>query len=98
MGFMFSNASSFQQPLNLWEVNALTSASDFMGATGGSSAITYTGLDALYNGWASNEGNLLSNLTISFGDSTFTSTGATGKAILDDAAGKNWTITDGGLV
>ena len=98
MGFMFASADSFQQPLNLWEVNALTSASDFMGATGGSSAITYTGLDTLYNGWAANEGNLLNNLTISFGDSTFTSTGAVGKAILADAAGKNWTITDGGLV
>ena len=98
MGFMFANASSFQQPLNLWEVNALTSASDFMGATGGSSAITYTGLDTLYNGWAANDGNLLTNLTISFGDSTFTSTGSPGKAILTEPTGLNWTITDGGLV
>ena len=95
MGAMFNNATSFQQPLNLWEVNALTSAVDFMGETGGSGGITYTGLDTLYNGWAANEASLLSNLTISFGDSTFTSAGSPGKAIL---AGLNWTITDGGLV
>jgi len=97
MGFMFANASSFQQPLNLWEVNALTSASDFMGATGGSSAITYTGLDTLYNGWVVDIAAMQSNVNISFGDSTFTSAGSAAKSILENAP-LNWNITDGGLV
>jgi len=97
MEFMFANANSFQQPLNLWEVNALTFADGFMGVTGGSSAITYTGLDTLYNGWVIDIAAMQSGVTISFGNSTFTSAGLAAKNILTGAP-LNWTITDGGQV
>ena len=96
MSNMFNGANAFQQPLNLWELNSLTNGAQFMGPTAGVGAITYNLLDALYNGWAANEGNLESNVTISFGNSTFTAAGLAAKNILVNT--KNWTITDGGQV
>ena len=98
MGYMFQYADAFQQPLNLWQLNSLTGTLGvgFMGNTGAAGAITYNLLDTLYNGWAANEGNLESNVTISFGNSTFTAAGLAAKNILVNT--KNWTITDGGQV
>lgn len=96
MSNMFNGANAFQQPLNLWELLSLTNGAQFMGPTAGVGAITYNLLDALYNGWAANEGNLESNVTISFGNSTFTAAGLAAKNILVNT--KNWTITDGGQV
>ena len=93
---MFNFASSFQQPLNLWDLNALVVADLFMGRTGVAGAITYTLLDTLYNGWVVDFAALQPNVTIDFGDSTFTSAGLAAKNIL--VSNKGWTIFDGGQV
>ena len=93
---MFNYASSFQQPLNLWDLNALVIADLFMGRTGVAGAITYTLLDTLYNGWVVDFAALQPNVTIDFGDSTFTSAGLAAKNILVN--NKGWTIFDGGQV
>jgi len=97
MSNMFRDADAFQQPLNLWEVNSLTEALDFMGFAGDPGAITYNGLDTLYNGWVVDIAAMQSNVTINFGNSTFTSAGLAAKNILTGAP-LNWTITDGGQV
>jgi len=97
MDRMFFDARLFQQPLNLWEVDSLTTAVNFMGTTGGVGAITYTLLDTLYNGWVVDIAAMQSGVTISFGNSTFTSAGLAAKNILTGAP-LNWTITDGGQV
>tara|TARA_B110000046_G_scaffold48418_1_gene53633 strand:- start:76 stop:1338 length:1263 start_codon:yes stop_codon:yes gene_type:complete len=98
MGYMFQYADAFQQPLNLWQLNSLTGTLGvgFMGNTGAAGAITYNLLDTLYNGWVIDLAALQSNVTISFGNSTFTAAGLTAKNILIND--KNWTITDGGQV
>ena len=95
---MFRYANAFQQPLNLWQLNSLTgiSGEGFMGNTGALGAITYNLLDTLYNGWVIDLAGLQNNLTISFGNSTFTAAGLTAKNILVND--KGWTITDGGQV
>ena len=97
MGGMFAGAFAFQSPLNLWEVDSLTNADQFMGLTGNDNAITYTLLDELYNGWVVDIAAMQSGVTISFGDSKFTSAGLAAKNILAGAP-LNWTITDGGQV
>jgi surface protein len=99
MGNMFSNADAFQQPLNLWTPNSLSGefgGGGFMGIKDESSAITYTLLDTLLNGWVVDYASLQSNVTINFGDSTFTSAGLDARNILVND--KGWTITDGGQV
>ena len=98
MGYMFQYADAFQQPLNLWQLNSLTGTLGvgFMGNTGAAGAITYNLLDTLYNGWVIDLAALQSNVTISFGNSTFTAAGLTAKNILIND--KGWTITDGGQV
>ena len=96
MSNMFNGANAFQQPLNLWELNSLTNGAQFMGPTAGVGAITYTLLDTLLNGWVVDFAALQSNVTISFGDSTFTSAGLAARNILVND--KGWTITDGGQV
>ena len=96
MSNMFNGANAFQQPLNLWELNSLTNGAQFMGPTAGVGAITYTLLDTLLNGWVVDFAALQSNVTISFGDSTFTAAGLAAKNILVND--KGWTITDGGQV
>jgi len=93
---MFNFANSFQQPLNLWDLNSLVTADLFMGSTGVAGAITYTLLDTLYNGWVIDFAALQPNVTIDFGDSTFTSAGLAAKNILVN--NKGWTIFDGGQV
>ena len=95
---MFANADAFQQPLNLWEPNSLGNGfgQGFMGATGTSTAITYNSLDTLYNGWVVDFAALQPNVTIDFGDSTFTSAGLAAKNILVN--NKGWTIFDDGQV
>ena len=96
MSNMFNGANAFQQPLNLWELNSLTNGAQFMGPTAGVGAITYTLLDTLLNGWVVDFAALQSNVTISFGNSTFTSAGLAARNILVND--KGWTITDGGQV
>ena len=96
MSNMFNGANAFQQPLNLWELNSLTNGAQFMGPTAGVGAITYNLLDTLLNGWVVDFAALQSNVTISFGDSTFTAAGLAAKNILVND--KGWTITDGGQV
>ena len=96
MSNMFNGANAFQQPLNLWELNSLTNGAQFMGPTAGVGAITYNLLDTLYNGWVVDFAALQSNVTISFGDSTFTAAGLAAKNILVND--KGWIITDGGQV
>jgi len=96
MSNMFLGANAFQQPLNLWDVNALTNGAFFMGETGQTGALTYTGYDTLLNGWVVDFAALQNGVTISFGDSTFTSAGLTAKNILVNS--KGWVITDGGQV
>ena len=96
MSNMFNGANAFQQPLNLWELLSLTNGAQFMGPTAGVGAITYNLLDTLLNGWVVDFAALQSNVTISFGDSTFTAAGLAAKNILVND--KGWTITDGGQV
>ena len=96
MSNMFNGANAFQQPLNLWELNSLTNGAQFMGPTAGVGAITYNLLDTLLNGWVVDFAALQSNVTISFGNSTFTSAGLAARNILVND--KGWTITDGGQV
>jgi len=96
MSNMFLGANAFQQPLNLWDVNALTNGAFFMGETGQTGALTYTGYDTLLNGWVVDFAALQNGVTISFGDSTFTSAGLAAKNILVNS--KGWVITDGGQV
>ena len=96
MSSMLFNAQAFQQPLNLWEVDSLTDGLFFMGQTGQFSAINYTLLDQLMDGWVIGLAAMQSNVSISFGDSTFTSAGLSARNILVN--NKNWTITDGGQV
>ena len=95
---MFRYADAFQQPLNLWQLNSLTGTSGggFMGNTGALGAITYNLLDTLLNGWVVDFAALQSNVTISFGNSTFTAAGLAARNILVND--KGWTITDGGQV
>ena len=95
---MFRYADVFQQPLNLWQLNSLdgTGGAGFMGNTGALGAITYNLLDTLLNGWVIDLAALQNNVTISFGNSTFTAAGLTAKNILIND--KGWTITDGGQV
>ena len=96
MSNMFLGANAFQQPLNLWDINALTNGAFFMGETGQTGALTYTGYDTLLNGWVVDFAALQNGVTISFGDSTFTSAGLAAKNILVNS--KGWVITDGGQV
>ena len=96
MSGMFNSAFAFQQPLNLWEVDSLSSAIFFMGETGQASGIIYTLLDSLYEGWVIDIAAMQSNVSIEFGNSTFTSAGLPGKTILINNL--NWTIIDDGQV
>jgi len=95
MQSMFASAFAFQQPLNLWNLNDLITASFFMGQTDGPSGLTYTGYDALLNGWVVDFAALQNGVTISFGNSKFTSAGQAARNILVND--KGWNITDGGL-
>ena len=95
MQSMFASAFAFQQPLNLWNLNDLITASFFMGQTDGPSGLTYTEYDALLNGWVVDFAALQNGVTISFGDSKFTSAGQAARNILVND--KGWNITDGGL-
>lgn len=96
MESMFKGADAFQQEIDFWNVASLTNGIEFMGLTVGSGALNYTLLDSLYNGWIISLATLQPNITIDFGDSTFTSGGGqSAKNILVN--NKGWTITDGGL-
>jgi surface protein len=95
MSSMFSTTGSFNQPIGNWNVSKVTNFSNFMfGKT--NLNFSSTNLDAIYNGWIVNGVN--PNLSISFGSAKYTSAGATGRAILTNPVGYNWTIIDGGQI
>lgn len=95
MGSMFKGINNaFNQNIGGWNVTNVVNFTDFMSEATPSTFST-TNLNAIYNGWSQLE--VQWSLDISFGTAKYTSAGATGRAILDNAP-KNWTIIDGGQI
>ena len=93
-GMFFGGLMTFNQNIGGWDISNVT---DFGGFLDNALPTSFSpsNLDAIYNGWS-----LLTvqpNVTVSFGVAKYTSAGAAGRAILDNAP-NNWTITDGGQV
>ena len=84
---MFNNSPNVDINLSNWDVTNITNASQFMSNTG----LTPANLDAIYNGWGSQ--NVNNGVTVDFTPTKYTSAGAAGRADLD----VHWTINDGGL-
>ena len=94
LGMFFGDLMTFNQNIGSWDISNVTSFSNFLDNALPTS-FSPSNLDAIYNGWS-----LLTvqpNVTVSFGVAKYTSAGAAGRAILDNAP-NNWTITDGGQV
>jgi hypothetical protein len=89
----FRSATAFNQNIGSWNVEAVTSITNFMSSK---TAANYSAanLDAIYNGWSTQ--SVQPNLTITFGSIKYTAAGQTGRDTLDNAP-NNWTITDGGI-
>ena len=95
MSSMFSSAFSYDQVIP-WSIPQVSDMTNFLGTTGGASAVTlsqtnYSFLLAVFSG-----GSLQNGVTFSGGDSTYSSDAA----IADKASiisNDNWTITDGGV-
>lgn len=88
----FFGATAFNQNIGSWNVSNVSNFTGFM--TGKNPATFSTSnLNAIYNGWSSR--SVKPSLTIAFGTAKYTSSAASGKAILTGSP-NNWTITDGG--
>jgi len=94
MAYMFSS-NPLNQNIGNWNISNVTNFTGFM-QTRTPATFSSTNLDAIYNGWIVNGVN--PNLSISFGSAKYTSAGATGRAILTNPVGYNWTIIDGGQI
>jgi surface protein len=93
-GMFFGNLMTFNQNIGSWDISNVTDFGTFLDNALPTS-FSPSNLDAIYNGWS-----LLTvqpNVTVSFGVAKYTSAGAAGRAILDNAP-NNWIITDGGQV
>lgn len=90
---VFDSATSFNQPINNWNVSAVTTITNFMLSKTNLnySAANY---DALLIGWASRP--VKPNLSINFGTIKYTAAASAARAILTSAP-NNWTIVDGGI-
>ena len=84
---MFSNCTNLPVNVSDWDVTSVANANSFMINT----ALTPSNLDAIYNGWGSQ--NVINGVTVDFTPTKYTSAGASGRADLD----VHWTIYDGGL-
>jgi len=84
---MFQECTNLNIDISNWDVTNITNASLFMFNTG----LTPANLDAIYNGWGSQ--NVNNGVTATFTPTKYTSAGAAGRADLD----VHWTINDGGL-
>ena len=86
---MFAGASSFNQPLDNWNISNVTNMSNMLtGATSFSSA----NLDRIYKTWST----LTVQTNVSFGAAPcYNPSAAAGRAVLTGTYG--WNITDGGL-
>lgn len=96
MSNMFFNSYAFDKNIGNWNVS---SVNNFIGFMSGKTNLNFssTNLDAIYNGWIVN--GVKPNLTnVNFGSANYTSAGATGRAILTNPIGYNWTIIDGGQI
>jgi len=90
MGAMF-NGTPFNQDISSWDINQVSIFNNFMRDATGLSTTNY---DALLVAWEAQDP--LSNISINFGGSQYTSGSAAAtarQALIDDY---NWTITDGG--
>jgi surface protein len=90
---MFNGITAFNQNIGAWNVSQVANFTNFMSGKTPAN-FSSTNLDAIYNGWIVN--GVKPNINISFGTAKYTSAGVTGRAILTNPAGYNWTITDGG--
>ncbi len=93
MNFMFSGATSFDQNIGGWNVEAVRYMhSMFSGVT-----LSLANYASLLVGW--NAQNLKSGVTFHGGNSVYMSTQAqTARANMISSTGHDWTITDGGLI
>jgi len=102
---MFSDATAFNQNIGSWDVTSVTANFDSTPSSPmpglrfmfGKTPLTFssTNLDALYNGWASQ--NVNTGLRISFGSAEYTISG--GQAARDNLTNTyGWIISDGGGV
>ena len=89
---MFNNATAFNQNIGTWNVENVTTFTDFM--TGKTPAtFSTTNLNAIYNGWSTQA--VQPGLVITFGTAKYTAAATAGRLVLTGTA--LWTITDGGL-
>ena len=84
---MFQECTNLNIDISNWDVTNITNASLFMLNT----SLTPANLDAIYNGWGSQ--NVNNGVTATFTPTKYTSAGAAGRADLD----VHWTLQDGGL-
>ena len=84
---MFQECTNLNIDISNWDATNITNASLFMFNTG----LTPANLDAIYNGWGSQ--NVNNGVTATFTPTKYTSAGAAGRADLD----VHWTLQDGGL-
>jgi surface protein len=90
MLYMFSD-TAFNNPIGNWNISGVTNFTNFMPYK---TALTFSYLDNLYNGWSSLP-SVKPNISISFGGARYTSAGVLGRNTLT-LAPNNWTIADGG--
>jgi surface protein len=92
MGSMFDSATAFNQNIGTWDVIKVSNFSNFMAGKTPSTFST-TNLNAIYNGWSTQD--VQPSLDISFGTARYTAAATAGRLVLTGT--KLWTITDGGI-
>jgi len=95
MGFIFNDASSFNQDISAWQIDSLTDASNMLD----NSAMSTANYDALLQSWDTQAGN--KNVTgVQLGASGVTFTGGSAAETARDSLinDHGWTINDGGSV
>ena len=87
---MLHTATAFDQNLGSWDVSSVTNMINMLA----SATLSTTNYDSLLNGWAAQ--TVQNSVTFHGGNSTYSSTGETGRNTLVNTY--LWSITDGGLV